>query len=191
MSTTKAELITENARLRKRVALLERARRRQTAGSEESQRIRIDLTEALEQQTATAQILRVISRSPSDVQPVFEGIVASAARLCDAEFSGVTRFDGTLLHLVATHNVSPEETAAYHSLFPRPPGRHFIMGRAFVDGRPVHVEDVLADPDYDSRTLEVLQRAAVYRTYLGIPILRDAVPIGAIGSGRPEGKPFT
>jgi GAF domain-containing protein/CheY-like chemotaxis protein/anti-sigma regulatory factor (Ser/Thr protein kinase) len=150
-----------------------------------------DLTEALEQQTATSEILRVISQSPTDTQPVFDAIVASAARLCDAAFSSVTQFDGTMLHLAAMNNMSPEETAAYYSVFPRAPGRHFILGRAFIDGRPVHVEDVTTDPDYDPQTLEVLQRAAPYRTYLGIPMLRDGVPIGSIGCGRREVKPFT
>src|SRR3989442_5115622 len=87
--------------------------------------------------------------------------------------------------------MSPPETEAYRSLFPRPPLRNFTIGRAFVDGRPVHVEAVRTDPDYDPRTLEVLQRSAPYRTYLGIPILRDGVPIGAIGCGRREVKPFT
>jgi two-component system, NtrC family, sensor kinase len=150
-----------------------------------------DLTEALERQTATSEILRVISQSPTNARPVFEAIVASAARLCDAAFSAVARFDGGLLHLVALNNMSPDETAAYHSLFPRAPGRHFAIGRAFVDGRPIHIEDVSADPDYDPRTLEVLQRAAPYRTYLGIPLLRDGVPIGAIGCGRREVMSFT
>src|SRR5262249_11711550 len=150
-----------------------------------------DLTEALEQQTATSEILHVISQSPTDTQPVFEAIVASAARLCDTAFSSVTQFDGAMLQLVAMNNMSREETAAYRSLFPRVPGRHFILGRAFVDGRPAHVTDVTTDPDYDSRTLEVLQRAAPYRTYLGIPMLRDGVPIGSIGCGRREVKPFT
>ncbi|HXA98810.1 MAG TPA: GAF domain-containing protein, partial [Candidatus Dormibacteraeota bacterium] len=150
-----------------------------------------DLTEALEQQTATSEILRVISRSPTDAQPVFDTIVASAARLCEAEFSAVARFEGGLLHLVAVNNMSPEETEAYHSLFPRPPLRDFVIGRAFVDGRPVHVDDVLTDPDYDPQTLEVLQRAAPYRSYLGIPIIRNGVPIGAIGCGRRRLKPFT
>ena len=138
-----------------------------------------------------SEILQVIARSPSDAQPVFEAIVASAARLCDAEFSAVARIEDGLLHLVAMSNMSPPETAAYRSLFPRPPTRDFVIGRAFVDGRPVHVEDVQADPDYDPRTLAVLQQAAPYRTYLGIPILRDGVPIGAIGCGRRRVKPFT
>ncbi|HEV8533515.1 MAG TPA: GAF domain-containing protein [Methylomirabilota bacterium] len=150
-----------------------------------------DLTEALEQQTATSEILRAISSSPTDVQPVFDAIVASAARLCEATFSAVARFDNGLLHLAAINNMSPGETEAYHSLFPRLPHRGFIVGRAFLDGRPVHVDDVLIDPDYDPRTLEVLQRGAPYRTYLGIPIIRNGAPIGAIGCGRREVRPFT
>ena len=107
------------------------------------------------------------------MQPVFDAIVASAARLCEAEFSAVARFEDGVLHLVAISNMSPAETEAYRSLFPRSPHRNFIIGRAFLDGRPVHVEDVLLDPDYDPRTLEVLQRAATYRSYLGIPIVAE------------------
>jgi two-component system, NtrC family, sensor kinase len=149
------------------------------------------VTEAFDQQTATSEILRVISSSPTDVQPVFDAIVQSASRLCEAEFSAVVRFEDGLLHLVGTSNVSSAEIEAYHSLFPRPPSRDFIMGRAFLDGRPVHVEDVLLDPDYDPRRLEVLQRAATFRTYLGIPIVRSGIPIGAIGCGRYEMRPFT
>ena len=114
---------------------------------------------------------------------MFDAIVASAARLCDAEFSAVARFKGGLLHLVAVNNMSPEETAAYQSLFPRPALRNFVIGRAFVDGRPVHIEDVRTDPDYDPRTREVLQRAAPYRTYLGIPIIRTACRSGRSAAG--------
>jgi two-component system, NtrC family, sensor kinase len=149
------------------------------------------LSEALEQQVATSDVLGIIAKSPQSVQPVFDAIVANAARLCDAAFSAVAKFDGELLHLVAVNKMSPEETAAYHTVFPRRPNRTFIMGRAFVDGRPVHVEDIEADPDYDPHTLSVIKAAAPYRTYLGIPILRDGVPIGAIGCGRREVKPFT
>jgi len=101
MSMTKADLITETARLRKRVALLERARRRRSA-SRQSQRLRIELAEALEQQTAASQTLRVISSSPADVQPVFDAIVESAVRLSGALFGSVYRFDGELIHMAAT-----------------------------------------------------------------------------------------
>ena len=102
--------------------------------------------EALEQQTAISDVLGVISRSPANVQPVFDAIVQCASRLCDAEFSAVARHADGLLHLVAVSNVSAEETAAYLSVFPRPPDRGFVRGRAFLEGAPVQVEDVSADP---------------------------------------------
>jgi two-component system NtrC family sensor kinase len=149
------------------------------------------LAEALAQQEATSEILRVISQSPRDTQPVFEAIVRNATRLCDAEFSAVARIEDGLLHLAAISNMSPAETAAYHSLFPRPARRDFVIGRAFLEGRPIHVEDVLEDPEYDAHTLEVLQRAASYRSYIGVPIVRQGVTIGAIGCGRHQRKPFT
>ena len=147
--------------------------------------------EALAQQAATGEILSVISRSPSDIQPVFEAIVARAAALCEAEFSAVARLEDGLLHLVAVHSMSPEETAAFHSLFPRPPARNFAMGRAFVDARPVHFADVLTEFDYDTRTIEMLQSVAKYRSFLGVPIFWEGRPIGVIGCGRREVRPFT
>jgi GAF domain-containing protein len=100
---------------------------------EEVQARRRELVEALEQRTATSEILRVISRSPTDVQPVFDTIVESAVRLCEAGFSALARFDNGLLHLVAINKMSPEEMAAFHSLFPRVPGPHFVMGRALME----------------------------------------------------------
>jgi PAS domain S-box-containing protein len=145
----------------------------------------------LAQQTATSEILSVISRSPTDVQPVFDAIVGSAGRVCEAEFSAVARFENGLFQLVAIHSMSPEETAAFHSLFPRPPARNFVIGRTFLDGRPVHFEDVLTEPDYDARSREVLQSVARYRSLLGVPILREGRPIGVIFCGRREVKPFT
>ena len=147
--------------------------------------------QALDQQTATAEVLRVISGSATDVQPVFEAITARAAKLCEAEFSAVARFEDGLLRLVAVTNLLPDEAKAFHSLFPRQPNRGFVMGRAFVEGRTVHVEDVLADPDYDPRTREVLQSLTGYRTFLGVPILRDGQPIGVIGCARRAVRPFT
>ena len=150
-----------------------------------------ELREALDQQTATAEVLRVISGSATDVQPVFEAITARAAKLCEAEFSAVARFEDGLLHLVAVSNLLPDEARAFHSLFPRPPTRGFVMGRAFVEGRTVHIEDVLADPDYDPRTREILQSLTGYRTFFGVPILRDGKPIGVIGCARRAVRPFT
>src|SRR5215813_12593703 len=131
----------------------------------ENARLLMETREALEQQTATADILRVISSSPADVQPTFDAIAASAARLCEAEFSAVARVEDGLLHLAATNNLSPEESSAFHSLFPRPPSRSFALGRAFVDGCAVQLDDVLAEADYDSHTREVLQTKLGYRTF--------------------------
>src|ERR1700687_5342184 len=102
MSITKAELITENARLRKRVALLERARRRRTAGSAQSPGLRIELAEALEQQKATAEILRVIGIPPIDTQPVFDVIARSGVRVCGAQSCTLFVVDGDMLRVAAT-----------------------------------------------------------------------------------------
>jgi GAF domain-containing protein len=119
-----------------------------------------DLTESLEQQTAASEVLRVIASTQTDAQPAFEAMVARAARLCEADFSAVARFENGLLHLVALNNLLPAEREAFDSLFPRPPDRNFAMGRAFIDGVSVQFEDVLADPTYDPRTREVLQRTS-------------------------------
>ncbi|MGA8261004.1 MAG: GAF domain-containing protein [Arenicellales bacterium] len=151
-----------------------------------------DLTETLEQQTATSRVLEVISSSPTDVQPVFETIVESVTRLCEAEYSSVMRVDEDgLLHLAAVSNLSEAETELYRSLYPRPPTRDFVMGRAFLDGQPVHVEDVTMDPGYNTRILEVFQSVARFRTFLGIPLIRRGVAIGVIGCARRQVKPFS
>jgi two-component system, NtrC family, sensor kinase len=169
------------ADLRQTVAALQRELDQRTA----------ERDEALSQQAATSEILGVISRSPTDVRPVFEAIVARAAALCEAEFSAVARLKDGLLHLVAVHSMSPEETTAFHSLFPRLPARNFVMGLAFVDAQPVHFEDVLTWLDYDTHTLQVLQSVAKYRSFLAVPIFREGKPIGVIGCGRREVRRFT
>jgi len=153
--------------------------------------LRGELADSREQQSATREILSVISRSPSDIRPVFEAIVARAAQLCEAEPSSVFRFEDGRLHLVAVHSLSPEEAAAVHSVFPRPPARNFITGRAFLDIRPVQIEDVLAEPDYDAPIREGPQSVIGFRSALGVPICRDGRPIGVIGCFRREVKPFT
>lgn len=150
-----------------------------------------DLAEAQAYQLATGDVLRVMAASPGNVAPVFEAIVAASGRLCDAEFSAITQYDGEHLHLVAVSNMSPQEMAAYRSLFPRPAHRGYVIGRAFLDRVPAHVEDVTQDPNYDPRTLSILQSAAPYRSYLGIPILQDGAAIGAIGLGRRKVAPFS
>jgi len=157
----------------------------------ENARLITETREALDQQTATAEVLRVISSSATDIQPVFEAIVERAAKLCEAEFSGVVRLEDGQLQVLALNNLSHQEAEAFRSLFPRPPDNGFVMGRAFVERRPVMVKDVLADANYDPRTRAVLQSVAGYRTFLGVPIIRDGAPIGVIGCARREVRPFT
>jgi len=149
------------------------------------------LAEALEQQAATTEILRLISTSPADAQPVFDAIVKSAARLCEADSSAVARFDGAILHLVSLNNMAADEMDSFRGLFPRPAVRGYAMGRAILDGRTVHLDDIFRDPEYDRQTQERLLRAGRYRTYLAVPILRNGMPVGVIGCSRREVRPFS
>ena len=109
-----------------------------------------DLTEALEQQTATAEILRVISSSPTDLQPVFDAIVGSAARLCEATFAALHRFDGQVITFEAHHGMTEPEVQETRSRFPRPPDRDIAVGRAILDRRIAHIHDIRRDPEYRS-----------------------------------------
>ena len=107
-----------------------------------------ELTESLEYQTATADILQVISSSPTDAQPVFSAIAESAMRLCDGQFSFVLRFDGELMHYGASHGLSAEGLDAFRRALPRPPGEETAAGRA-ISGRAIaHIADIRADPAY-------------------------------------------
>ena len=110
-----------------------------------------DLTESLEQQTATSEMLRVISSSPTDVQPVFDTIVRSAVSLCGGMFGTGHRFDGKLVQLAAHWNCTPEVLDALRRAFPMPPDRRMVSGRAILTRSVVHVEDLQADPDYVRR----------------------------------------
>ncbi|TMG20856.1 MAG: GAF domain-containing protein, partial [Chloroflexi bacterium] len=146
-----------------------------------------DLTEALEQQTATAEILRVISSSPTDEQPVFEAIVESARRLCDATFSVVFLTETGQLTLEAVRGVDAAGIAALQQAYPRPIGRDTTSGRAILDRRVVHLEDSRLDPEYT----HPLRDTIALRSILSVPILREELPIGAISVWRGEPRPFT
>src|SRR5262249_34507515 len=100
------------------------------------------VTESLEQQTATSEILRVIARSPTDVQPVFDTIVASAVRLCGARMGAVHRFDGELIHIVALHNFPPEVVEVLRAMYPRPPQPDQASGRAILTRVVAQIEDM-------------------------------------------------
>ena len=146
-----------------------------------------ELAQATEQQAATAEILRVISRSPTDAQPVFETIATAALKLCGARSANVLSYDGTRLHVAAMAIVDPRGVEAMGSLFPRPASHDSAAGRAVLTCSVVVIADVLADPDYMSQQAAV---AAGFRSILGVPLLRGGEPIGAIAVGRAEPGPF-
>jgi signal transduction histidine kinase len=149
-----------------------------------------DLTVALEQQTATSEILRVISSSQTDVQPVFETIAASAVRLCRALFSVVSRRERDLIHVAAQNNLGPAALEEIGRSYPIPVDRESITGRTLVDRRVVHVRDVETDPDVPGRGRE-LSRALGFRTVVSVPMLREGEAIGAIAVARAEPEPFS
>ena len=146
-----------------------------------------ELAEALEQQTATSEILRVISNSKTDIQPVFKAIAASATRLCDAVNSLVIRFDGRLMHLVAQHNVIPERLDTLERLFPLPPSRGSVSGRSILSRVAVQVEDITRDREYMLPTATTFG----YRTALAVPMLHDDIPIGVMVVARDRVAPFS
>ena len=147
-----------------------------------------DLTEALEQQTATSDVLKVISSSPTNVQPVFDAIVQSATKLCDASFGSAHRFDGQIITIEARQNFTPEQIEVSKQRFPTLATRGTAVGRAVLDSQVVHIEDIRRDLEYaflsDQETFD-------YRTVLAVPLLKDGNPIGALGMWRREVKPFT
>jgi signal transduction histidine kinase len=147
-----------------------------------------ELRTALDTQTATSDILRVISRSQTDVQPVFDTIVRSAVRLCDGLYSALFRFDGELIYPVAQHNFTPEALGELRRHYPAPPSRAHGSARAILERAVVHVPDVEADPDYQHQGLA---RAVGYRSGLFVPMLREDGPIGVIVVTRAEPGPFS
>jgi signal transduction histidine kinase len=155
----------------------------------ENASLRRSVTTALEQQMATAEILRVISGSQTDIQPVFDTIVKSAARLCDGVFATLFRFDGELLHWVSQHNSTPEGIEAMQRRWPRPPGPETIVGRAVLDRTVIHVRDSESDPDAPVETREIA-RAFGYRSVISVPMLREGQPVGGLSVARRD-QPFT
>ena len=145
------------------------------------------LAEALDQQAATSEILRVISRSQTDVQPVFDTIVRSAVVLCGAMYGSGIRFDGELMHLVAGYNYTPEVDRALHDAFPMVPSRRMMAGRAILARDVVQVEDALEDREY----AEGIALAGGFRSMLAVPMLHDGHPIGAIVVNRGQPGPFS
>ena len=153
----------------------------------ENTRLLHELRQSLQQQTATADVLKVISRSAFNLQTVLDTLVESAARLCDADSAAIHRPIGNSYPYVASYGYS-QEYHEYMRARPIIPGRGTILGRAVTECKPVQVSDVEADPEY---TLREGRKIAGFRTVLGIPLLRDGVPIGVIMLTRNAVRPFT
>src|ERR1700722_16817191 len=143
--------------------------------------------EALARQAATAEVLKVISRSTFDLQTVLDTLVESAARLCDADFAFIYQRFGDLFHLAATHGFSGD-FIKYQKQNPVPLKRESLTGRTALERKIVHIPDVLEDPEYTwTKSIELAQ----FRTMLGIPLLREGLAIGVIALLRGTIRPFT
>jgi signal transduction histidine kinase/putative methionine-R-sulfoxide reductase with GAF domain len=153
----------------------------------ENTRLLSELRESLQQQTATADVLKVISRSTFDLQTVLDTLIESAARLCEADMASINRQHGEAYRQVANYGHSPE-LQAYMDSHPIPAGHGSVVGRTVTAGKIIHIHDVLADPDYK---MAEAARIGGIRTMLGVPLLREGTPVGVISLQRKGVRPFT
>jgi GAF domain-containing protein len=162
-----------------------------TAGAEVA-RLTRELNEAREQQTATSEILQVISSSPGDLEPVFATMLKEAVRLCDAKSGGIYRIEGDAMRLVATHNV-PTPYAEARRFSPFHPGPKHILGRIMRTKSAVQIADAATDPGYVERRPEMVAAVELggVRTMLGVPMLKENDLVGVFAVNRQEVRPFT
>jgi signal transduction histidine kinase len=153
----------------------------------ENARLFNELRESLQQQTATANVLRVISRSTFDLKTVLNTLVESVARLCESDMAAIPRLIGSDLHQFASYGYAPD-FQEFLERHPIVPGRGTATGRAALEGIIVHIPDVLADPEY---TLTEGQRIAGYRALLAVPLMREGAAIGVLVMARIAQRPFT
>jgi two-component system, NtrC family, sensor kinase len=151
----------------------------------ENTRLLNELRESLQQQTATADMLKVISRSAFDLQTVLDTLVESAARLCEADMAAISRPMGEVFEHLTSYGYSPAHKQ-YMQTHPIPSGRGSLSGRTVLDGKVVHILDVKADPDYT-----LIDRERFVRTMLGVPLLREGTAIGVIVLQRSTVRPFS
>src|SRR5262245_4654951 len=147
-----------------------------------------ELCEAHRREAATAEVLKVISRSPTNVQPVFDTIAQSVSRLCDARFSSVFRFDGQLIHHVASHGLPEDAFEAVKATYPRPPGPGKAVTRSILKGTIEEIPDLLSDPHYEQGPMA---KVMGHRSVVSVPMLKDGRPIGAIAMVRHEAGAFS
>jgi two-component system, NtrC family, sensor kinase len=153
----------------------------------ENTRLLNELRESLQQQTATADVLKVISRSAFDLKTVLDALIQAAARLCEADQGTIARERDGVYQRVAAYGY-PDDFKEYVRTLPVVPERGTAVGRALLEGKIVHIPDVLADSEY---TFVEGQKLGGFRTVLSVPMLREGSPIGVLSLTRPEVRPFT
>ena len=154
----------------------------------ENTRLLNELRQSLQQQTATADVLKIISRSTFDLQTVLQTLVESAARLCEADIAAINRQQGANYQVVATYGGPPDHRELILRRIPFAAARGSVLGRTVLERKPVQVADVLSDPDY---LLQEVQKRVGFRTVLGVPMLREGNPVGAVVLMRLTVRPFT